>query len=96
MRVIEKHGYTMPEFDSNIEYYFKSETRKYEEIYDDVLAVLSGMQAKNIQDKGVHNPSSKNLWQGKNSFRMPDDGTANPIEFSIPTQGSGNTLFVRD
>ncbi len=93
MRVIEKHGYTMPEFEENIEYYFKAEPRKYEEIYDNVLAVLSGMLAKNIQDRGVKNPRNKNLWEEKESFRMPDDGTANPIEFSIPSQGLGSYLI---
>lgn len=93
MSVIKKHGYTMPEFEENIEYYFKSEPRKYEEIYDNVLAVLSGMLAKNIQDRGVKNPRNKNLWDGKASYRLPDDGTANPIEFSIPSQGPGKYLI---
>ena len=93
MRVIEKHGYTMPEFEANIEYYFKAEPREYEEIYDNVLAVLSGMLAKNIQERGVKNPRNKNLWDGKTSYRLPDDGTANPIEFSIPSQGPGKYLI---
>ncbi len=101
--VIEKHGYTMPEFEENIEYYFKFEPHKYEEIYDNVFAVLSGMLARNIQDSGIRNPGRKNLWEGKSSYRLPDDGTANPIEFSIPTEGLGKylvrariTLFVDD
>lgn len=103
MRVIEKHGYTMAEFEESITYYFKSEPRKYEEIYDDVLALLSGMLAKNIQDSGIKDPKSINLWEGKTSYRLPDDGTSNPIEFSIPVEGPGTyhlrarlTLFADD
>jgi hypothetical protein len=89
MRVIEKHGYTMPEFEENIDYYLKSEPRKYEEIYDKVLAILSGMLAKNMQDSGANEPMNKNLWEGKSSYRLPDDGTSNPIEFTIPVEGTG-------
>lgn len=94
MRVIEKHGYSMSEFDSNLEYYFKARPKQYEEIYGTVLAIFSEMQAKNTDTRGKEDPSNKNLWNGSVSYRMPDDGTANPIEFSIPTEGTG-TYLVR-
>jgi hypothetical protein len=89
MRVIEKHGFTMGEFETNIEYYFNSEPKKYQEIYDVVLATLSEMEAQNVQARRENNPSTANLWNGEGSYRMPDDGTSNPVEFEIPVIGQG-------
>lgn len=103
MRVIEKHGFTIAQFEANIDYYFRVQPKKYEAIYDDILATFSEMEALNIEERGKSDPSRINLWEGKSSFRMPDDGTANPIEFSFPTEGIGNysitarlNLFVDD
>lgn len=103
MRVIEKHGYSIEEFNENLEYYFRARPREYEEIYGSVLAILSEMQTRNNEEKGMQDPSSNNLWNEKVSYRMPDDGTANPIEFSIPAEGIGKysllariTLFQDD
>jgi hypothetical protein len=96
MRVIEKHGFTMADFDANIEYYLKTEPKMYEEIYDVILATLSEMEAQNIEATGNTDPSRTNLWKGKSSFRMPDDGTANPVEFSFRSKGSGKyTISAR-
>lgn len=87
--VIGKHDYTITEFEASIEYYFMAEPKKYEQIYDAVIATLSAMESESIQAKKKENPDNENLWNGKIAYRMPDDGTSNPVEFEIPVRGPG-------
>ncbi len=91
--IIDSHHLTKSQIDLNIEYYFISKPKKFEEIYDIVLANLSAMQAENMQQKEVRDRAFSNLWNEKSSYSMPDDGINNPITFKIPLQGAGEYIL---
>lgn len=90
MEIIESHGFSKEVFDTNLEYYFLSKPKKFEAIYDGVLDRLSRMEDENIQASKPEEPAIRNLWNQKTSFRLPDDGTSNPISFAISIPGTGN------
>jgi len=94
MDVIESHGYTKPLFEENLNYYFLRKPEKLELIYDNVLANLSRMEADLMQKRETTTRINRNLWTGKNSFNLPDEGTDNPVEFSIPLTGEGEYILT--
>lgn len=94
--IIDKHGFTKPQVDLNIEYYFTVKPSQFEEIFDEVLANLSAMQAENTQQMGTRERVKSNLWNGKVIYNMPNDGINNPVAFKIPLRGPGKyTLKAR-
>ena len=48
--VLEKHGYTQAQFDSSINYYSR-DPRRFEQIYQEVLARLNRMETKVREEK---------------------------------------------
>ncbi|MEE4115121.1 MAG: DUF4296 domain-containing protein [Marinilabiliaceae bacterium] len=96
MEIIEGYGFSKEEFDTNLEYYFLSKPKKFEAIYDDVLDRLSRMEDENIQASKPEETLIRNLWNQKTSFRLPDDGISNPVNFAISIPGTGKyTLKFR-
>ena len=91
--IIDSHGLTKPQVDDNIEYYFINKPKKFEAIFDKVLANLSAMQAENMQKKEVRDRANANLWEGKASYNMPDDGINYPVDFKIPLRGPGEYIL---
>ncbi len=96
MEVIEQYGFSKSEFDMCLDYYFLAKPKKLNIIYEKVLERFSAMEDENLQNSGSQNPQNKNLWTLKPSYRMPNDGTSNPIEFSIALEGTGlYTIRIR-
>ena len=94
--IIQGYGFSKKAFDANLEYYFLSKPKKFESIYDNVLDRLSILEDKNIQASKPEEVETRNLWNQKTSFRLPDDGTFNPINFAISIPGKGiYTLRLR-
>lgn len=87
--VIKSHGFTKEELDRSMRYYFIDDPDQYEEIYDRVMERLSGMEAKLVQQLAERPATDRNLWNGERSYRLPDAGVNNPLEFSVPTEGTG-------
>ncbi|MCD4770539.1 MAG: DUF4296 domain-containing protein [Bacteroidales bacterium] len=94
--IIEEHGFNKAQVDLNLNYYFINKPKKFVTIFDKVLANLSALQAENVQQKEVRERANLNLWNGKISYNMPNDGTSNPVDFKIPLVGPGKyTLKAR-
>ena len=87
--IIEAHGYSKKLFDENIDYYFLQKPKKFEAIYDNVLADLARIEADIIQQRESSSRTNRNIWNGRTSYNLPDDGTDNPVEFSIPIDDAG-------
>jgi len=94
MDVIESHGYTKTVFEENLKYYFLQKPKIFEAIYDNVLAYLSRIEADMMQKREAAFRINRNLWTGKNTFNLPDEGTDNPVEFSIPLTGEGKYIIT--
>ena len=87
--VIENYGYSKKDFDSNLDYYFISKPDKFTLIYESVVVKLSEMEDENTRKRESDESLTRNIWSQKTSFRLPEDATTNPIEFSIPIAGLG-------
>jgi hypothetical protein len=85
--IVEKHGYTKEQMDKTLKYYFLGNPKKFQKIYDQVLAELSAMQS------GLETSSPSqvglNLWNQKDRLSVPEDGAHNPLYFSIPVRDTG-------
>lgn len=87
--VLGGYGLTRDQFEANLDYYFVKEPKKFQSVYDRVLANLSNMQAENSAKRTEIPDTKRNLWNGKLAYRLPDDAITDPIEFSIETSGTG-------
>lgn len=84
MEIIEKYGYSKEQFDANIDYYFVAKPKVMNSIYENLLERLSRMEDENIKNTSKEKKPTVNLWIGTTTYRLPDIGTSNAIEFSIP------------
>lgn len=91
--VINNYGFTKKDFDSNLDYYFISKPDKFTLIYESVVVRLSEMEAENNRKRDSNESITKNIWNQKTSFRLPEDATTSPVEFSIPIKGIGKYNF---
>jgi len=86
-RVIEKHGYTKRQLDLTLKYYFINNPKKLQKIFDQVLAKLSEIQSGIETEPGAG--QGENLWNLKENYKLPNEGAADSIFFSIPVKDTG-------
>lgn len=91
--VIDSHGFTKEKADKSMRYYFIDKPDKYEEIYDNVIENLSGMEAELMQKMANRTDPDRELWNGERSYSLPDAGVNNPLSFSIRTEGLGEYIL---
>ena len=89
MEILQGYGYSKEEFENNINYYFLWDQKRFQWIYDRVLANLSGMQAENSARRTEEHDAMENLWNGKAAYRLPDDAITDPVEFSVEITQTG-------
>lgn len=70
--IIEKHGYTKPQMDRTMRYYFVKKPKKLIKIYDKVLGRLSEMESRVDKELPGFGNRVTNLWPGKQSYSFPD------------------------
>jgi hypothetical protein len=91
--IFEKYGYTREQLNNTMKYYFVKKPKQLQEIYDKVLSKLSEMDTQ--IDTAIYKPGEriKNLWQGKLSYSLPDDGVKERVWFDIPIQDTGTYIL---
>lgn len=70
--IIEKYGYTKPQMDKTMRYYFVKKPKKLIKIYDKVLGKLSEEESRVDQELPGFNLTKINLWPGNPSYSFPD------------------------
>lgn len=92
--ILSQYGYTRPQMDSTLKYYFLYKPKKLEKIYDQVTGKLLEMEATITSDgsSGKTN-DSKNLWNGKVSYAFSDDNELDSVAFSIVISEPGLYRF---
>lgn len=92
--ILSQYGYTRPQMDSTLKYYFLYKPKKLEKIYDQVTGKLLEMEATITSDVSSEKAdSTKSLWNGKVSYAFPEDNELDSIPFSIPVSGPGLYMF---
>jgi hypothetical protein len=82
-QVIEKHGYTKEIMDKTMQYYFIKDSKKLNKIYDQVLGILSEMEARVQKDYRTEQIHLANLWPGKDFYAMPSIAGNDSAKFDI-------------
>jgi len=84
IEIIEGYGYTKPEMDKTMRYYFIKKPKELIKIYDKVLGNLSEMESlvdKELPGAGIR---EMNIWPGKTSYSYPDPAGEDPEGFDFP------------
>jgi hypothetical protein len=70
--VIENNGYTKPQMDRTMRYYFVRRPKKLIKIYDKVLGRLSEMESRVDKELPGFRSKAMNDWPGRSSYSFPD------------------------
>jgi hypothetical protein len=88
-QVIEKHGYTKETMDKTMKYYFLKEPKKLNKIYDQVLGILSEMEARAGKDFSLEKTRISNLWKGKDFYASPSLSDYDSTKFDMTLYKKG-------
>lgn len=95
--VIESHGYTYEQFDATLKYYFAGNPKKLARIYDKVTGNLLELEVKVMTSKSASDSlAQNNLWQGRETYSLPEDFKRDPIWFDIPVNVAGIYVLRAD
>jgi len=94
IHIFEKYGYTKPQMDRTMRYYFVKKPKKLVKIYDRVLGRLSEMESRVDKELLVFSAGQMNLWPGKSFYSLPDPDSKDTalVDFS---SGFYGTLYLR-
>jgi hypothetical protein len=92
--IFKKYGYTKPQMDRTMRYYFIKKPKKLVKIYDRVLGRLSEMESRVDKELLVFSAGQSNIWPGKSFYSLPDPDSRDTalIDFS---SGFYGTLYLR-
>jgi hypothetical protein len=88
MEVLGNYGYTKEQMDKSLQYYFTNRPKKLKTIYDQVLRRLTELQSE-VQAKTERIPEIINLWPGRTSYSLPQDGIADMVSFEYLLSDTG-------
>jgi len=96
IEIIEGYGYTKPEMDKTMRYYFIKKPKQLVKIYDKVLGNLSEMES--LVDKELPNAGIRemNIWPGKPfySYPGPDPEDIDGLDLPFSFKGTVNIKFT--
>ena len=102
-KVIEQHGYTKEILEKTMKYYFFSNPKKLNRIYDEVLGKLSEMETLIDKENIIESERISNLWPAKSYYAFPDHQGNDSSMFDITLSRPGSyvlkfstTLFPDD
>jgi hypothetical protein len=89
MDILDRYGYSKAQLDNTMKYYFVKKPKQLQEIYDQVLINLSELETRIDAELPKPEDSVKNLWEGKLSYSLPDDGIKEAVWIDIPVRDTG-------
>jgi len=83
-------GYTEQQFNNTIKHYIDN-PEDLDKVLDKVINNLSRIEAEKLasMSREAKEDETQGLWEGKRSWRLPEDGKQETIEFKIPIHGPG-------
>lgn len=82
--IIENHGYTKPQMDRTMRFYFVRKPKKLIRIYDKVLGGLSEMESRIDRELPGAYSGGANIWPGKQHYSYPDPDSEDTLRFDFP------------
>jgi len=87
--ILEKYGYTKEDMDKTMMYYFIRNPKKLIKLYDQVLGILSEMETRNTVEVNLLQAKVVNLWEGEDSYFIPDSSLTGNGGFEIELTNTG-------
>lgn len=89
--IYKNHGYSKAQFDTTLKYY-SIHSDKFDRIYEEVITRLSKSEQDIYQNRPLDSETSENLWYGKNSWYLPQEGTRKKVPVSLKLKGKGKYI----
>lgn len=86
--IYKNHGYSKAQFDTTLKYY-SIHSDKFDRIYEEVITRLSKSEQDIYQNRPLDSETSENLWYGKNSWYLPQEGDRKKVPVSLKLKGKG-------
>lgn len=93
--ILESWGYSIKQLDNTIEYY-SGDPETLNEIYEEVIAQLTELEVEIQSSNQGEKIAISNLWEGKTSWKLPEDGKQNKLEFEVPVKNPGIYKIIAD
>ncbi|MCK4699909.1 MAG: DUF4296 domain-containing protein, partial [Bacteroidales bacterium] len=95
LSILASYGYSLEHLNNTIEHY-SSDPETLNEIYEKVITQLTELEVEiksSNLEKGISIP---NLWEGKTSWKLPEDGKQNKLEFEVLVKNPGIYKIIVD
>ena len=92
--IFEKYGYTKPQMDRTMRYYFVRKPKELIKIYDKVLGQLSEMEARVDKELQSFGSRQVNIWPGKEFYLFSDPSFKDTARIDYQANFYG-TLFLK-
>jgi len=89
IEIIEQYGYTKPQMDRTIRYYFIKKPKKLVKIYDKVLGGLSELESRVEKEYSAFIKEGLNIWPGKPYYLYPCPYCEDSTWFDFPLDYNG-------
>jgi hypothetical protein len=89
IEIIEQYGYTKPQMDRTIRYYFIRKPKKLVKIYDKVLGRLSELESRVEKEYSAFIKEGLNIWPGKPYYLYPCPDREGSTWFDFPLNYNG-------
>jgi len=86
--ILARYGYSVNQLNNTIEYY-SHDTETLDEIYEEVITKLTELEGEILSSVQEKKTTVPNLWKGKTTWNLPEDGKQNKLEFEVPVKNPG-------
>lgn len=90
--ILKNHGYTKAQFDTTLKYY-SIHSEEFNQLYEEVITALGKTEQENNQVRPV-DVESKDIWRGKNSWYLPEEGSRKKIPVNLELKGKGKYIIT--
>lgn len=87
-RILENYGYTKAQFDTTMKYY-SVHSDKFDLVYEEVITLLNKTEQDIFQNRPIDTYDTLNIWYGKNSWYLPEEGSRKKIPIDLKLKGKG-------
>lgn len=86
--ILKNYGYTKAQFDTTLKFY-SIHSDKFDILYEDVVTRLSKTEQDIYKNRSGDSELNSNIWYGKNSWYLPEEGAQKKIPISLKLKGKG-------
>ena len=86
--ILARYGYSINQLNNSMEHY-SHDIEALDEIYEEVITQLTELEGEILSSGPEKEIAVPNLWKGKTTWKFPEDGKQNKLEFEVPVKKPG-------